>query len=365
MMKELKIDVVVGTRPEIIKLSPVLMELEKRNITYRLTHTGQHYSYNLDKIFFKDLELREPDSLLGIGSGTQGEQTGKILIKMEKVLLEDKPDLIIIEGDTNSVLASALAAVKINVKVAHVEAGLRSFDRRMPEELNRILTDHISHYLFAPTEIALDNLLKEGISEDKIFMTGNTIVDATLKNLDIAREQSAILSHLGLKEKSFFLLTLHRVENVDNKERLEKIIRAIKKVSKDFLIIFPIHPRAEKQLHKFGLTKRVKGEKKIKVIQPVGYIDFLTLELNARLVLTDSGGIQEEACILKTPCVTLRERTERPETVVIGSNVVTGFDEKSIIDGVEGMLAKKLEWKQPFGDGKAATRIIDILLQNR
>lgn len=364
-MKEPNIDVVVGTRPEIIKLSPILVELEKRNIRYRIIHTGQHYSYNLDKIFFQDLALGEPDYLLGVGSGTQGEQTGKILMKMEKVLLDDRPDLLIIEGDTNSVLASALAAVKLNIEIAHIEAGLRSFDRSMPEEINRILTDHISRYLFAPTETSRDNLLKEGISEVKVFVTGNTIVDATLKNLDIAREKSNILSQLGVTKKFYMLLTLHRVENVENEERLEKIIRAIKKISKDYMIIFPIHPRAEKQLDKFGLTKSLKREENIELIQPVGYIDFLNLELNARLILTDSGGIQEEACILETPCVTLRENTERPETVFIGSNMITGFSEKSILDGVETMLTKKIEWEQPFGNGTAAIKILDILLEKQ
>lgn len=363
-MKEIKIDIVVGTRPEIIKLSPVLDELDKRNVKYKLIHTGQHYSYNLDKIFFKDLALRKPDSSLGVGSGAQGKQTGEILIKLERVLLEDRPAMIIIEGDTNSVLGSALAAVKVGVKIAHVESGLRSFDRNMPEEINRVLTDHISHFLFAPTKTASENLINEGIAKDKIFITGNTIVDATLKNLETSKEKSKILLNLGIEEKAFFLLTLHRIENVDNKSRFEKIIRAMKKLSEDFIIIFPIHPRAEKQLHRFGLTESLKQESNIKLVQPVGYIDFLKLELSARLILTDSGGIQEEACILKVPCVTLRENTERPETVSIGSNMITGFDEESILEGVDMMLGKELEWKQPFGDGKAAIKIVDILLGN-
>jgi len=362
-MQKPLITVVLGTRPEIIKLSPILSELKGRRMRYNLIHTGQHYSFMMDRIFFKDLHIVEPDHLLGIGAGTHGKQTGKTLIKTEKVFLKVRSDIVLVEGDTNSVVAASLAAVKLKIKVGHVEAGLRSFDRKMPEEVNRILTDHVSDYLFAPTQISKNNLLNEGINKDKIFVTGNTIVDATLKNISIAQRKSKILSSLEISKDSYFLLTLHRVENVDNKEKLKEIIIAIKELSKNHLIIFPVHPRTTKRLKEFSLSKIIKNIKGLKTIDPVGYLDFLNLEANARLVLTDSGGIQEETCILKVPCVTLRENTERPETIKIGSNVIVGWKKKSIINGVNRMLKKKRDWRQPFGNGKTAKKIVDIILK--
>jgi UDP-N-acetylglucosamine 2-epimerase (non-hydrolysing) len=362
----MKLSIILGTRPEIIKLSPIIRELEKKDLDWNLIHTNQHYSENMDRIFFQELNLPNPKYNLNIGSGTHGEQTGKMLIEIEKVLLKEKPDVAIVQGDTNTVLAGALAASKLKIKIAHVEAGLRSYDKNMPEEINRVLTDHISDYLFAPTEKAKNNLLKESIEEDKIFVVGNTIVDATLQNLKIAEKRGDIKEFFKniTNEEDYFLLTLHRAENVDNKERLKNIIDAITKITEiyDKYIIFPIHPRTEKRLKEFNLFEKLKDNKKIKIIEPIGYLEFLILEKNAKLILTDSGGVQEEACILKVPCVTLRDNTERPETLEVGSNILVGDDKNKIINAVELMLNKKRDWENPFGDGKSGGRIVEILI---
>lgn len=354
----MKISIILGTRPEIIKMSSIIRECIDNHIDFFILHTGQHYSYNLDKIFFEELELPEAKYNLECGSGSHGEQTGKMLIGIEKILEKEKPDIILVEGDTNSVLAGALAAVKIYIKVGHIEAGLRSYDRRMPEEINRILTDHISDYLFAPTEKAKQNLLKEGIEKNKIFVTGNTIVDAVTQNLEIAKRKVSVLKNLGLKPKEYFLITAHRQENVDVKERLKGILRGLELVYKEFSIpiIFPIHPRTQKRIKGFGIS--LSG---VTTINPLSFLEFLQLEANARLVLTDSGGVQEETCILGVPCVTLRDNTERPETLDVGSNIIVGTKPEEILKGVKIMLNKKSDWKNPFGDGKAGKRIISIL----
>ncbi len=364
----MKLSIILGTRPEIIKLSPIIRILEKTNIDWHIIHTNQHYSENMDKIFFEELNLPKPKYNLNIGSGTHGEQTGKMLIKIEKVLLKEKPNVVIVQGDTNTVLAGALTASKLKIDVAHVEAGLRSFDKNMPEEINRVLTDHISSYLFAPTEKAKDNLLNEGIEENKIFVVGNTIVDATLQNLKIAEKNTFVREFFEniTNMEDYFLLTLHRAENVDNEERLKNIIDGIIKVIDIFdkTIIFPIHPRTKKRLEEFNLLEKLKSNKKIKIIEPVGYLEFLMLEKNAELILTDSGGVQEEACILKIPCITLRDNTERPETVEVGANILVGDDKEKLINAVEIMLNKERDWENPFGDGKSGERIIKILHGN-
>ena len=364
----MKLSIILGTRPEIIKLSPIIRMLEKTNIDWHIIHTNQHYSENMDKIFFEELNLPKPKYNLNIGSGTHGEQTGKMLIKIEKVLLKEKPNVVIVQGDTNTVLAGALTASKLKIDVAHVEAGLRSFDKNMPEEINRVLTDHISSYLFAPTEKAKDNLLNEGIEENKIFVVGNTIVDATLQNLKIAEKNTFVREFFEniTNMEDYFLLTLHRAENVDNEERLKNIIDGIIKVIDIFdkTIIFPIHPRTKKRLEEFNLLEKLKSNKKIKIIEPVGYLEFLMLEKNAELILTDSGGVQEEACILKIPCITLRDNTERPETVEVGANILVGDDKEKLINAVEIMLNKERDWENPFGDGKSGERIIKILHGN-
>ncbi|HJH26813.1 MAG TPA: UDP-N-acetylglucosamine 2-epimerase (non-hydrolyzing) [Methanophagales archaeon] len=358
----MKISIILGTRPEIIKMSPVIRELENQTLDYFILHTGQHYSYNLDKIFFEDLELPAAKYNLDVGSGSHAEETGKMLIGIEKVLKEEKPDVVLVEGDTNTVLAGALAATKLHIKVGHVEAGLRSYDRTMPEEINRVLADHVSDYLFAPTEKAKGNLLKEGIEEDKIFATGNTIVDAVYQNLEIAKRKVDILKKLNLNPEEYFLVTAHRQENVDVKERLKGILDGLKLVYNDFNlpIIYPIHPRTKKRIKKFGL----EVPEGIRLIEPLGFLEFLQLEANAKLVLTDSGGVQEETCILKVPCATLRDSTERPETLEVGSNVLAGINQNKILEGVKIMLDRKRNWINPFGDGKAGNIIIKILVTN-
>lgn len=363
----MRISIVVGTRPEIIKMSPIIRECENRGIDRLMVHTNQHYSYSMDRIFFEELDLPEPDYNLEVGSGTHGFQTGKMLIEIEKTLMKEKPDVVLVEGDTNTVLAGALTASKCHIDVGHVEAGLRSFDKGMPEEINRLLTDHLSKYLFAPTEVSKANLMNEGISEEMIHVVGNTIVDATLNNLKIAEAKSKIMDQLQLSERSYFLLTLHRQENVDDKERLKKIIISLKEVNEkfDLPIVYPIHPRTEKMMRKFGLKRRLEEITKIKLIEPIGYMNFLILEKNARLVLTDSGGVQEEACILNVPCVTLRYNTERPETVTAGKNMVVGVESENVLKGVRDMMSRDLSHENPFGDGRTGQRIVDILLARK
>jgi UDP-N-acetylglucosamine 2-epimerase (non-hydrolysing) len=352
------IAIILGTRPEIIKMSPVIRECEKRGLDYFVLHTGQHYSYEMDRIFFEELELPQPKYNLDVGSGTHAEQTGKIMVGVEKILMQEKPKVILVQGDTNTVLAGALAATKLHIKVGHVEAGLRSYDKRMPEEINRVLTDHISDLLFAPTEVAKENLLEEGINEDKIFVTGNTIVDAVHQNLEIAKRKVNVLKELDLKPKEYFLITTHRQENVDVRERLRGIIKGLEMIYNEFAIpiIFPIHPRTQKRIKEFEFD--LSG---IKLINPLGFLEFLQLEANARLVLTDSGGVQEETCILGVHCVTLRDNTERPETLEAGSNVLAGTKPERILERAKIMLNRKNNWKNPFGDGKAGERIVKIV----
>ena len=354
----MKIAVVLGTRPEIIKMSPVIRELEKRQVTYFILHTGQHYSHNLDRVFFEQLKLPQAKYNLEVGSGSHAQQTAKILIGVENVLRDESPHIILVEGDTNSVFAGALAATKLHVKVGHVEAGLRSYDRSMPEEINRILTDHCSDYLFAPTPKARQILLGEGISKEKIFVTGNTIVDAVYQNLEIAKEQGNTLSSLNLTPKEYFLVTLHRQENVDNPKRFASILKGLDKVAAEFRVptVYPVHPHSRKRMNEFGLDP-----KNITLIEPVSFLDFLQLESNARLILTDSGGVQEEACILGIPCVTLRDNTERPETLEVGSNLLAGTLPDKILRCTRLMLNKENKWSNPFGDGKAGERIVKIL----
>jgi len=355
----MKIAIILGTRPEIIKMSPIVRECQKRRLQYFIIHTNQHYSFNLDRIFFKELNLPLPKYNLKVGSGAHGEQTGKMLIKIEEVLLKEKPDIVLVEGDTNTVLAGALAAVKIHIKVGHIEAGLRSYSEEMPEEINRVLVDHCSNLLFAPTKIAKDILIKEEIPKEKIFITGNTIVDAVSENLKIAQKKSKILKKLKINKNQYFLVTVHRQENVDNKKRLKNILKGLELVSKNlkFPVIYPIHPRTLKMIKIFNL----KIPQNIKIIEPIGFLDFLKLEANALLVLTDSGGVQEETCILKVPCVTLRDNTERPETLKVRSNILADSNPQKIIKSVKTMLNLKRKWKNPFGDGKSGRKILNII----
>jgi len=357
--------IVLGTRPEIIKMSPVIRACEKRGEDYFLLHTGQHYSYEMDRVFFEELNLPAPAFNLDVGSGSHAVQTGAILAGTEKVLHEQKPDVVLVQGDTNTVLAAALAASKSYVRgggfpiaVGHVEAGLRSFDRRMPEEINRVLADHLSNYLFAPTDIARRNLKNEGIAGEKVFVTGNTIVDAVHQNLALAQNKTDTVKSLGLSKNGYFLVTLHRQENVDDRHRLAGILDGLLRIGDEhgMPLVFPIHPRTEKMIRTFRLKARG-----IQMIKPLGFLEFLQLESQARLALTDSGGVQEEACILGVPCVTIRDSTERPETVGAGANLVAGFQPDEIVNAAQQMLERRRKWKNPFGDGKTGERIIDIL----
>lgn len=372
----MKIAVVVGTRPEIIKMSPIAKELDKRKIDYFILHTGQHYDYEMDKIFFKELGLKPESINLDVGSGTHGETTGKIIMGMEKILMKEKPDVVLVQGDTNTVLAASLVAVKLHMTLGHVEAGLRSFDRRMPEEYNRIICDHVSDYLFPPTNTAEENLVEEGvarkevlyykgkITKPKILLTGNTIVDALYQNLERANN-SEIFAKLKIKKGQYFLVTAHREENVDSRDRLLGILKGLQNVADKYglPIVYPIHPRTRKRIDSFGLMKEVNKIKNLKLIDPVGFLDLVALEANAKLVLTDSGGIQEETCSLKVPCVVLRDRSDRPESLEVGASMLAGCEPKKILNAVAMMVKKERNWKNPFGDGKAAARIVDTILK--
>jgi len=355
----MKICIILGTRPEIIKLAPVINECVKKKLNFFVVHTNQHYSTDMDSVFFNDLNLNPPRHNLNIGSGSHGEMTGKMIIEIEKILIQEKPSIVLVQGDTNTVLAGALAASKLGILIGHVEAGLRSYDRKMPEEINRILVDHISDFLFAPTRNAEDNLIKEGISRKKIFNVGNTVVDALFHNLKIAEKESLILRDLGLLGKEYALFTMHRPSNTDSIECMTSIFEALDSTRNSGVekIIFPAHPRVAQRIKEYKLNI----PKNIIQINPIGYLDMLLLIKNADIVITDSGGVQEESCILKVPCVTLRESTERPETLSVGGNILVGCKKAKILNGIGKMSNVDRVWKNPFGDGKSAGRIIGIL----
>jgi len=352
----MKIAVVLGTRPEIVRMSPVIRSCTERSIGFSIIHTGQHYSYEMDRIFFRDLELPDAAYNLEVGSGTHGAQTARMLTGLEKILMEDPHDVVLVQGDTNTVLAGALAASKLGITLGHVEAGLRSYDRSMPEEINRIVADHLSDLLFAPTKTAAANLRKEGRPDSGILVTGNTVVDAVIQNLSIAARDRSIFSNLGVEEGKYVLVTAHRQENVDRRENLSGILKGIDLVSSEFgvPVLYPIHPRTKKMIGHFNI--QVPGN--VRLLEPLGYFEFLLLEASARLVLTDSGGIQEECCILKTPCVTMRNNTERPETIDVGGNVLAGTDPGAILSGAKVMDLRPRTWENPFGDGKSGDRIL-------
>lgn len=366
-----KIALVAGVRPEIIKEGPLIREFERRGTDYFVIYTGQHYNYEMEKIFFEQLKLPSPKYNLGIKSSApflQGEHTGRMLIELEKILLDEMPDLVVTLGDTNSTLAGALTTRKlsttepftgIRIMLGHVEAGLRSYDKTMPEEINRILADHLSDYLFAPTQKAAENMIREGVHQEKITVTGNTIVDALFDAIKIARNNN-ILDKLNLESGNYFLATFHRQENADVKEKFANVLEAFGRLYKQFgkPVLYPVHPRSSKLMEKFGLTT----PEGVRLIEPVGFMEFLKLEENADAVLTDSGGVQEESCVLKVPCVTLRENTERPETVEVGANMLAGTNPDRIIECVNVMIDKKRSWENPFGDGKSGKRIADFIL---
>jgi len=354
----MKVCFILGTRPEIIKLSPLIRAFQLTNIHSFIIHTNQHYSSDLNAVFFKELELPKPKYNLNVGSGSHGYQTGTMIIEIEKVLVKEKPDMVILEGDTNSVLAGSIAASKLHIKIAHIEAGLRSYFKGMPEEINRIATDHISDYLFPPTENAYEILIHEGIERNKLLMSGNTIVDAVNQNIKLVSKES-LMKKFKLQEKGYFLLTLHREENVDNRNILKSVMKAVELLYSKYNIpiVFPLHPRTKKQLLRF----KIKLPKGLQIITPLSFTKFLCLEKYSKLILTDSGGVQEEACILRVPCITLRENTERPETVMIKANILAGSDANTIMKSTDIMLKANTNWVNPFGDGRAAHKILNFI----
>lgn len=344
-------------------MSPIIRECERRKIDYFILHTGQHYTKELDEAIFSDLELSQPKYNLGIGSLPYRKQLSLMIKQIEETLKKESVDFVLVQGDTTSVLAGALAANKLSIKLGHHEAGLRSHDITMLEEINRIIVDQISDLLFAPTLYALNNLYEEGKDKNKIYLTGNTIVDALLQNVEIANKKTDILSNLLLKEKSYALVTAHRAENVDKKDRLYNILKAISQIKEKFSldVIFPMHPRTRKRIEEFSLSI----PETIKIIEPLGFLEFLQLEKNARIILTDSGGVQEESFILNIPCITLRDNTERPETVEYGWNIIAGTSPKKVLSALKTLLNKRLilPKENSFGDGKAAERIISKILE--
>jgi UDP-N-acetylglucosamine 2-epimerase (non-hydrolysing) len=350
-----------------MKIAPILEELKKHPDQFEpyLVHTGQHYDEKMSKVFFEELGLPEPDRYLGVGSGSHAAQTAKVMIAFEDVLTEEKPDLVLVVGDVNSTVACSLDAVKLHIPVGHVEAGLRSRDRTMPEEINRLVTDAISDLLFTTCRDADENLLQEGIPREKIFFAGNVMIDS-LRKFEHLAESVPILSTLGLESKGYGLVTLHRPSNVDQLEHFEGIIRAFGEIQTRLPLIFPIHPRTEKMIAELGLQSQVAAMKNLRFVAPVGYLDFLKLQKSARLVLTDSGGIQEETTVLGVPCLTLRENTERPITVEVGTNQLVGVDRERIVRAAMDILdGNEKPGRIPEGwDGKAAERIVEALGKN-
>jgi UDP-N-acetylglucosamine 2-epimerase (non-hydrolysing) len=367
----MKVILACGARPNFMKIAPLMRAIDKHNasapgnaIQPVLVHTGQHYDYEMSQLFFQDLELPKPDIHLGTGSGTHAEQTGRVMIEFEQVLFAEKPDLVVVVGDVNSTLAAALAAVKLCIPVAHVEAGPRMFDRSIPEEINRVLTDHISTFLFAPTQTAVDNLKREGISKG-VYLTGDVMLDSFLYFSKIAQQKSRILDRLQLTRGRYLLATVHRARNTDNADNLKNIIEAFLNIEEK--VVFPVHPRTRKMLKEFNLDVNLnpvsqcdcQSESNLLLIPPVGYLDSLVLTRNARKILTDSGGLQKEAYFSRAACITLDEATGWPETVEDGWNILVGADKDKIVDAVHRSEPEGRQ-RGVFGDGRAA-QIVDML----
>jgi len=350
--------IVVGTRPEIIKMAPVVRACQKLGVPFQLLHTGQHYSFEMDGVFFEQLGLPRPHHNLEVGSGSQAYQIGAIVTGMEPLLTRERPDWVLVQGDTNTVLAAGLTAHKLGIRVGHVEAGLRSYDRRMPEEINRILTDHLSDLLFAPTEHARTILKGEGVGDERIRVTGNTVVDELLLQRERA-PKNGLLERFGVEAGRYALVTVHRAENVEDETRLRGIFTGLADVAKalDFRVLAALHPRTSKKLEALGV--HVDGA--VRLLPPLGYLEFLGLHVDAGLMVTDSGGLQEEACCLRVPCVTLRDNTERPESVEVGANVLAGAEPANIVRCAQAMRARARDWANPFGDGRSGERIVEIL----
>jgi len=360
----MKIVNVVGARPNFMKIGPLMAEFVKHpHIEAILVHTGQHYDEKMSELFFRQLEIPEPDINLEVGSASHTVQTAEIMKRFEPVVLEHKPDVILVVGDVNSTIACGLVAVKSGVKLAHVEAGLRSFDRSMPEEINRVLTDSISDLLFCTEQSGIDNLLHEGIPQEKIFFVGNVMIDTLLKNKGKA-DDSNILNQLNLDNNDFAVVTLHRPSNVDNVIVFNQILDALEVIQNDMPVIFPVHPRTHRNLYSMSLGNRIDAMTGLRLLDPLGYLDFLKLMSSAKIVLTDSGGIQEETTILGIPCLTLRENTERPVTVTSGSNHVASTETVKIVEAYRKILNEdSLDIDTPpLWDGHAAERIVQVLV---
>jgi len=362
----MKIAVLIGTRPGIIKMTPLVHECEKREIDHLVIHTGQHYSESMDADIIQDVNLKRVDYHITRPEDcvTHARQTAYMLTNIEDILMKEEPDVLLVCGDANTNLAGALAARKLHIKVGHVEAGLRSFDWRMPEEHNRIMIDHISEFLFAPTELSKKHLIDDGVTGD-IFVVGNTIVDATLQNSESFTSEIMEKKNQITNGQSYVILTSHREENVDNRKILQGFIEALEEINRksELQVIFPAHPRTQKRLDEFSLRKRIEAIENLELVNPFGYKEFLCFLKNAAFVMTDSGGIQEECCILQTPCMTLRDNTERPETVEVGANRIVGTQKTDIVNNflfLENNDKAKNSWKNPFGDGLTSKRIIDV-----
>lgn len=358
----MKIANIVGARPNFVKIAPLMHAMQySAEFEAVLVHTGQHYDYNMSESFFKELQIPEPDVYLNVGSDTHGKQVAKIMKKFDEFCEEYQPDLVVVVGDVNSTMACSLVATKRHIKVAHIEAGIRSYDRSMPEEVNRIVTDSIADLLLPPSQDASENLMKEGHSKEQIYLVGNIMIDTLLKNQQKILE-SNILQTLGILPREYALLTLHRPSNVDDLENLVNIIDALDVIQKRIKIVFPVHPRTKKKLEEFELMSRIKQMSNIKLTDPLGYFDFGKLVYDAHFVMTDSGGIQEETTVYQIPCITIRENTERPVTILEGTNELAGADKNKIIGFANQILDGK--WKKgtvpELWDGKTAERIVNV-----
>ncbi|HEX6198745.1 MAG TPA: UDP-N-acetylglucosamine 2-epimerase (non-hydrolyzing) [Thermoanaerobaculia bacterium] len=361
----MKLLAVAGCRPNFVKLGPLFREMRRHpEVRPLLVHTGQHYDRALSDVFFRDLELPEPDVHLEVGSASHAVQTARVMEGMEEVLIEHVPDLVLLVGDVNSTVAAALTAVKLGVPVAHVEAGLRSFDREMPEEINRVVTDSLSDFLFATERSALDNLRREGVADEKVFLVGNVMVDALLWSLPRI-ERSDVLERQGLKAGGYAVLTLHRPDNVDDPEQAARLVRTLTELQRDVPVVFPVHPRTRERFSRMGLWHEVERARGLHPIDPLGYLDFLALVRGAALVLTDSGGLQEESTVLGVPCLTLRNGTERPATVEQGTNRIVGKEPEAILEAAREALSGR--WTKhgvpELWDGRASERILSVLLE--
>lgn len=364
----MKIINVASARPNFMKVAPLLEEYKNhQEIEAQLLHTGQHYDYEMSKIFFDELGIPKPDHHLGVGSGTHAQQTARVMTEFEKVLQQEQPDWIIVVGDVNPTMACAIVANKMGIKVAHVEAGLRSYDRSMPEEINRVLTDSIADLLLTPSIDGNMNLIKEGIDEEKIRFVGNIMID-TLFSMRKRSDESSILTDLGIKEKGYVLVTLHRPSNVDQQDTLGNFVRILEETSEELPMVWPVHPRSRNNAEEFGLWKRLKNIENLHLLEPVGYLDNVCLMNNARLVLTDSGGIQEETTALGVPCLTARENTERPITITEGTNTLVGTEPDVILDHIEDYLQNGVAGnenlpKPLYWDGNTAKRIVKAIIE--